>query len=308
MAVNVTANKNDLMDACYLTFGARRSSGAVLRGYMDPYGYPTIGAGHLIFKPNMSEEELQKYRERHISRMKGIGINPEQAGRDFDALVSACKNGTLKTQMIDGVPVITEPKITPLTTAQAEKLFRRDQERAYSNALKYFPDLHTYPVEVQTCLVHLGSHGSGIDKIYNRCKGDFSLQNIVSTAAEVRLSEDPDQISSNAACEIYYACQAAGIEPPERILRIKAEKASTFETYEKNILTPVREKWGGGSIEDVMLADRQRAMEMLTQTREALQIQVENTFQNEIRYQSDTTQLAPRSVPDIVDTGRNSGR
>lgn len=245
MVTNVTANEEDLLDACYLTYGSRRSTGAVLNAYMDHLGYPTIGCGHLIFRPNMSESEIARYRKRHIDRMGHVGINREQAGREFDALVYACQHGTVRTQMVDGVRVITYPKMTPLTTPQAEKLFRRDQRRAYNNALRYFPDLHTYPVEVQTCLVHLGSHGSNLGTVKRLCGKDLSPENITAQMVNLRAHER-ESISINAACELYYACEAVGIEPPQKIIELKRKNPSTFATYEKNILAPIREKWGNG--------------------------------------------------------------
>ena len=253
---NVTENKEDLLNVCFMTYGSRRCSGAVLNAYIDSKGYPTIGAGHLVFRPNMTDDEIAKYRRRHIRTMGGIGINSEQAGREYDAMVYAFQHNTYKTEKINGVEVITYPKMTSLTTAQAEKLFKLDNDDDCLKAIQYFPDIHTYPVEVQTCIVHLGSHGSGIENIKNGCGDDLSVQNIVQNMCDIRLSEmreyaktHPNQPnkrtpSINAVCELYYACEAVGVEPPVEVKDLIAQYPRDFDHYTKNITTPIREKYG----------------------------------------------------------------
>lgn len=240
-------DKNELMEACFETYGRRRSSGSVLNAYLDHLGYPTIGCGHLILKKGMKPEEIANYRRRHVSRMSEIGINPSQAGAEYDALAKALSSGHIETKWIDGVNVITKPKMTSLNSRQAEQLFARDQQRAYNDAIRYFPDLHTYPIEVQTCLVHCASHGCPSKDLYNKCKGDLSVENIVSNMTTIRANA-PESFSSNTACELYAACAAVGVNPPQKVTQILAKHPHEYASYQKNILSPVQTRWGSANL------------------------------------------------------------
>ncbi len=239
------SDKDGLLEACYDVFGERRSTGQVLNAHLDPKGYPTIGCGHLIYRPG---KNVEAQRRRHIKAMKAIGIDEKTAGAQFDALV----RGPIQHKKINGVDVITSPKIS-ITHDQAKALFKYDAEKSYQNALKNFPDLHKYPIEVQVAIVHHAYHYGNTDGLKKKCKGDLSAENVVRQMINMRTSGSKNEFSSNSAYELKAACDAVGIEPPAAI-KNKTQKNGKM----KKVYDNVHQKDQSGAYRSSSQPSRQR--------------------------------------------------
>lgn len=230
------SSKEGLLEACFDVFGKRRSQGAVLSAYLDNKGLPTIGCGHLIWD---KETDPKKAKKDFVDDMKAIGVNEASAGVYFDNLIK--KKNSLSTQKTDDVNVITSPRLT-LTEEQAKKLFKRDVESAYKKAIEAFPDLHSYPIQIQTSIVHHAYSFGNMKGLKAQCKENYDIQNIVNTMQKMR----GNNISVHTACELRDSCNVAGVSPNSVVQKKLDNYKTSAKSYDKKVSNVLLAKWVNG--------------------------------------------------------------
>ena len=227
------STKEGLLEACYDVFGASRNKEGLTHMHKDSKGYPTIGAGHLVYKTG---DDKATARAKYIKDMEVIGISKEQAGRDFDA---ATRSDTITT-MRNGANVIVYPREITISEAQAKKLFYKDAASNYERTLKKFPNLHSYPAEVQVALVRTTYHG-----LINQVKQSNDMRVIVKSMAdawcnEARARKGKVEVEVKRGTQIAAACIAAGVEMPPLIAQAWNDKNG--QNHYKKYIKPMIEK------------------------------------------------------------------
>lgn len=174
----------EFLDLAYEYFS--KSEGVVAEPYLDYKGHPTVGIGHLIIhKADVNDravvrENRKKYQELDFVDATGKPLTKEQKGAEYDKIVAARRNGTIKTKKKGSALVIISPKLSKLSEKGCKEAFRKDLKYWYDYIIRQSYDFHKYPLSVQLSLVHAGFNGRA--NILKSKMAGKSKNNVVSVA------------------------------------------------------------------------------------------------------------------------------
>ncbi len=165
-----------LQDAAYQDFSQNGSEGKTHRIYLDVYGNPTVGVGHLIMPKkglgNKTTEEAyrQKYLALDLRDANGHQLSNAEKSSQFSSILQAMKEKSFKTT--GGCPnYVNYPAVGILSEAGVKEAFKGDYDYVYNRVKKKFPDVDKYPLSLQLSLTHC-CYAGALGKVKNT--GNFA--------------------------------------------------------------------------------------------------------------------------------------
>lgn len=184
-------NYATLQDAAYQDFSQNGSEGKTHKIYLDVYGNPTVGVGHLIMpksglnKPKTEEAYRQKYINMDLRDANGNKLSVEEKYSQFNSILQAMKTKSFNTT--GGCPnYVNYPAVGKLSEEGVKNCFKGDYDYWYRRVKNKFPNFDGYPLSLQLSLTHCGYAGA-LGKVKN-------TENIVDIAKQVA------KVRSGKAC------------------------------------------------------------------------------------------------------------
>lgn len=164
-----------LQDAAYQDFSQNGSEGKTHKIYLDVYGNPTVGVGHLIMpKKGLNNEKTEEaYRQKYIALdlcdENGNRLSAEEKSSQFSSILQSMKQKSFQTT--GGCPnYVNYPSVGKLSEAGVQEAFKGDYDYWYNRVRNKFPDFDKYPLSLQLSLSHCGFAGA-LGKVKDT--GDF---------------------------------------------------------------------------------------------------------------------------------------
>lgn len=179
-------DKATLTDAAYADFSQNGSEGKTHRIYLDIYGNPTLGVGHLIMPKNglgnsvTVEAYRKKYMALDLQDANGRTLSREEKSSQFSSIVQAMRSGGFKTTG-DCPNYVLYPALGKASENGVKQAFAQDYDYWYNRVKEKFPDFDKYPLSLQLSLTHCGFAGA-LKRVKNT--GDFV--DIAQRVAKVR--------------------------------------------------------------------------------------------------------------------------
>lgn len=179
-------DKEALTDAAYYDFSQNGSEGKTHKIYLDVYGNPTLGVGHLIMPKSglgnsaTVEAYRKKYMALDLQDANGRTLSAEEKYSQFSSIVQAMRSGGFKTT--GGCPnYVSYPALGKASEKGVKQAFAQDYDYWYNRVKKKFPDLDKYPLSLQLSLTHCGFAGA-----LGRVKNTGNFVDIAQQVARVR--------------------------------------------------------------------------------------------------------------------------
>lgn len=203
MSSSPAKNYTDLANQAYKNFSAIEEKRNDI--YLDCFGHPTTGVGHLIFNVNdiNDKEQMQKWKERFLATCDYPNMTKKQQEKVFDTLAAQLKKAkqyqkahgcdldkalsktTLGAQKVKGAgwnltaPAIAKAK---LTEKGVQNTFNCDFKEWYDKVKKAVPNIDRYPLPVQLSTIHTAFAGQYKVLTSPKCKSLKGLVEVVSKA------------------------------------------------------------------------------------------------------------------------------
>ena len=203
MSSEPAKNYTDLANQAYKNFSQIEEKHNDI--YLDCFGHPTTGVGHLIFNINdvNNPEQMKKWKDRFLETCNYPNMSKAEQGKVFDNLANELKKAkkyqklhkcdldkalaqtTLKAENIKGAgwnlksPAISKAK---LTEKGVQETFNCDFKEWYDRVKKAVPNIDGHPLPVQLSTIHTAFAGQYKVLTSRKCKTLRGLVEVVSQA------------------------------------------------------------------------------------------------------------------------------
>lgn len=293
--MNPITDYKELLEAAYDEFG--KGEGCIERAYVCKKGYPTIGTGKLFLDKKKIENDKamaswkEVYKGLPLSKTvngKKVYLTDKEKGDEFDKLVTAMRNGTLKTS-VDVPKYIIEPKLSGILTKEDNKaqVFPKTFNHYYKRVIDDFgkDKFDSLPQSTQLSLIHCYMGGKANSDKVKKAKDGTALE-ISEKLVEIFSANK----SAHATQNLAYQAVVDSAEV-ERIERLRSEPLNAT-------LSPVLVQMKKDN--DTIAEQKQRFEEIMAR-------QAQELHEKEMQrlYEASVSAKGKRKMNNIRNTGRD---